>query len=229
MAAKHSLYYDLLEALREAECPVCQLLRRAIGQMLDSFLYENVNNVALRERLGRSRGFCAAHAWQLRRRGDPLAHAILYADQLSDVLQRLGIHAEKGPGAPELPVPSLRSLARALEAESACPLCEMRREAEQTYLRAVADYLGSEEFAQAYFGSFGLCRPHLDAFLRLNAPPGATQVVARRFVLTALQLLEGLAEVKRKADYRFAGEERQASKDVWVQAVRFWVGSPDVF
>ena len=64
-----------------AGCPICASASRAAGRAIEHFVYEQVNDPAIREQLRYSYGLCAEHAALLaRERGAPLAVAIVYGD-----------------------------------------------------------------------------------------------------------------------------------------------------
>ncbi len=222
---KHKLYYDLLDALAQPECPICGLLRKAVELSIGSLLYENVNDIGTRQALSHSCGFCAKHAWQVRQHGDPLAHAILYTDQLAAVLK-------KGKARWPEPLNSLKSVLSSLEPadkNARCPLCALQMESEQAYLEAIAEYLSDKEFVGAFHDSYGLCRPHFQRFAQLKCGDDIKKVVCHRFLDTAQALLQELSEIKRKADYRFSHEEMGTERDAWLRSVSYWVGLPGVF
>lgn len=88
MGAKHTTYFNLLEALREG-CPVCFLVKKAKHKFMDDFLYESVNDPGIRQEIKASQEFCNRHAWQLQKFGDGFGQAIVYSDLMNIVLKQL--------------------------------------------------------------------------------------------------------------------------------------------
>ena len=48
---KHSIYYELRDALAGGDCPICQLALRVVERFLDYLIYENVNDPGIRENI----------------------------------------------------------------------------------------------------------------------------------------------------------------------------------
>ncbi len=142
---KHNAFYRLLEACREAECPLCALARRRVKRYFEGLLYEKVNDPELRKRIRSAGGFCNRHSFQFAEYHDGLAGSILYRDLLETWLQR--------PSA--MPVQS--SDGRLPD----CPACREKAQAEQRALSLLTAFLDDEELHEALRGSSGLCLPHL--------------------------------------------------------------------
>jgi len=220
---KHSLYYELKESLCLPECPICHLMLKAGDSFLDMLLHENVNDHGLRQQLAKSRGFCNLHAWQLRQKGDPLGHAILYADQLNRFLKQY---------TPETIQPDTRKykvskgLTDLLEQSIDCPLCQLLTESETRYVQSLVRFLGDPDFCNTYQNSFGVCRRHLLQLLKMKKVPGAVvDVLVNTFLKTGRGLLQELKELQRKFDYRFTHEKKGSERDAWIRVIRLWAGS----
>lgn len=171
MAAQHSVYYTLLDALDLPGCPICRLALGAVHRRLDSFAYEGVNDYTIRERLRAARGFCNAHAWQLIDEiHELLGPAIVYRDVLDTLLPAVA-------GAAARP--------QALAPRARCPACAVLAEAEERYLGVFQEALPQRDFRRRYAEGFGaLCRPHAAALLgRLggHAAAEAADLVAERW------------------------------------------------
>ena len=67
---KHTTYFNLLDALKEDGCPICAIIKKAIHKSMDDFLYEQVNDPAIRKQIKESFGFCNRHAWQFQKLGN---------------------------------------------------------------------------------------------------------------------------------------------------------------
>ena len=72
MAERIPYYHDLLAAFSEPGCAVCRLLAVSADKLVDSILYEGVNDPPTREKLNAARGYCLPHAELLVRAGAAL-------------------------------------------------------------------------------------------------------------------------------------------------------------
>jgi len=88
-----SVYFDLLDAMRQNTCPLCHLVRKSELRYMDTLFYELVNDVGAREKLRKSYGFCARHAQLAKKVGKPLGIAIIYERKESPS----GVNLQKGP------------------------------------------------------------------------------------------------------------------------------------
>ncbi len=221
-------YYRVLEALGHQGCPICVLRGEAVHRYLDSFLYESVNDVGLRQTLLRSRGFCRAHAWELVPFGDSLGTAIVYKDQVDaairDVheaaraagtwrprgLRRWDGARDGGPAA---------VLRRRRTPEVPCPACQVGAEAQARYVSALLEHLDDPTMREAIRRSMFLCLPHLaDALEAARTPAQARSLL--EIAEDRLARLRGeLAELIRKRDYRFAHEPRGEEQTSWLRAI----------
>jgi len=59
--------FHLLDAFRDAACPVCSTVERGAMKALDGLMYEQVDDPFTRERLVDSHGSCNWHPWMLPR------------------------------------------------------------------------------------------------------------------------------------------------------------------
>ena len=59
---RDNLYYDLLDAIKRGECPICSVALRTVASWMDSISYESVNDPQVRDNLRASHGFCNKHA-----------------------------------------------------------------------------------------------------------------------------------------------------------------------
>lgn len=201
---KHSVYFDLVEAMGEKGCPICLLTQRASKQYLTAILNEGVNDPPLRSKLRNSLGFCNAHAWMLRDIGDSLATAILYKDFVDELAS---------------------TMERGLEELEECPACVSAAEAEKDYLTVFCKHLHEEEFIGRYDSSWGLCYPHLSGALKMTKGKRGRAVILGREADKLGKLSHQLAEYIRKKDYRYAHESHGDERNSWVQAVEKVTGS----
>jgi hypothetical protein len=203
-APRDSAAFEVREALGQAGCPVCRLALRAVGRLLQSVAYEQVNDPGLRSDLRATRGFCNTHAYRwLREARSALGTAIIYRDVVRAALRDLSV-----AGAPAAGGFLGTLLGRSPEPARAraCPACRAQRQAEDRYLEALLAILADPAEAKLLEHADGLCLGHsLTALHRGGPAAGRIEEHTRRAVL---QLLGELDEVVRKEDYRFRHEPR---------------------
>ena len=209
---KTTLYYDLIEALSGEKCPVCSLLFSRVNNNMDYFLYEQVNNGRLRERIRNDRGFCRRHASMLLSMGDPLSHAQIYSDLLSDVLKMFG---NIGPGEKNA-------------GRSSCLFCEEEERYENDICDSFASSMSEEEFTEKFRSNGYLC---LDHYKKILSSCDKLHLSFDKRRITEIEkekiekIKEGLEEIKLKHDYRNTGESISAfGKTSWRKAVNIISG-----
>lgn len=222
---------DLLAALAQSGCALCRLLDDTADRLVDSILFESVNDVGVRDELNAARGLCGRHAPLLVRTGGALGSATMMQGVIKVLLRELdagGITAESPSrlrillraGGAEVSHPAAERLAAALAPQAPCPVCAH----EATYAAHYVETLlrqatPGSPLAAAYGASDGLCLPHFrDVVARgLPGPALATLVDAQRAIW---QRLNGeLDEFLRKSDYRFQKEPMGAERDSWRRAI----------
>lgn len=236
MSDRTSLYFDLLDAFTEADCPVCRLSLRAVQRYLASLSYEYINDPGERAQLRAARGFCNRHAWQWwDEQHDRLGTAIIYLDVLTTVgrlLEQavaarsrrrgtvtstlwLGSNSDAHPAARLLP-------------EGRCPACRQQAEAEARLLDTLLAHLEAPDFRAAYETSAGLCLPHLVQAIARGRGPAVTALVA--LARTRLAGLRAeLEEYLRKQRHEHRHEPRGAEQTAPRRAVLATAGAPGVW
>ncbi len=210
-APRDTAAFEVREALGKPGCAVCQLALRSVQRHIRSIAYAHVNDIELRARLRRARGFCNQHAHQwLRDARNVLGTALIYRDVLRAAVDALDADAAANGRRGGL-WQGLRAAADSTERDAACPLCETQLAAEARYLSALVALLAEDETARAALeDADGLCRPHTLAALRIGGPGAAAISAQTRQRVQAL--VHDLDEVIRKEDYRFRHEERTATE-----------------
>ena len=92
---KHTPYYELMEAIRDTGCPICRLAIRSGDRFLETYSYEHVNDIEIRELVRAARGFCHNHTWRLFHKHSPLGTALTYYDILGEAAQQIGAAKEQ--------------------------------------------------------------------------------------------------------------------------------------
>ena len=234
-------YYEMLDACKEPNCPVCRLGQASANRHLTSLIYDSVNDVSLRATLRESLGYCQEHTWLLPDAGDsaPLGIAVIHRDLLNTIHKRLGesdygkvrrsnlrsVVTEAmrlGDGAPRT-----TTTAKYLPAKSQCPACERRDEAEKLALKSVSDALGEQDadMKSALQNSDGLCLPHLRRALETARNRDAFDLLVTVTQEQLFTLIQDLDEFIRKNDHRFRREKINERERVsWRQALQRMVG-----
>lgn len=155
-------------------CPVCGSLERATDGYLASLLWENVNDVGVRQRLDQTRGLCPTHVRVLvavdrRRSGGTLGSGILLGAMLR--IRRAELAAANG-----------RGRRRALERSRRSADCIACAEASVTLRTTVGSLarLASEPRWVDALGTADLCLDHLLMLLGALADAPAAVIGARQ-------------------------------------------------
>jgi hypothetical protein len=227
---KHTVYYNLRDALVREGCPVCHIVLRGVAHYLDGLLYESVNDPGVRKALREARGFCNEHAWQLREIGGALGIAIIHRDVIETVMASirrgryrptwsLPLQRLQGALRGDQPAVATADLVTVLEPQEECPACRQRRIMEDDYLNTLLQHLDDEGLAPALRTSAGLCLPHFRRALQLVRDEETFRRVVE-WQLDCLERLHGeLDELIRKHDYRFVGESFGTEGDAWIRAI----------
>jgi uncharacterized protein DUF6062 len=218
--------FEVLLALGQPGCPVCRVTRQAVSAYLEAISYESVNDVSLRERLGRSLGYCAPHGQEWLGLKDSLGTALIYNDVFGRVLTSLEAVSpsqgqvpsgagnlldmfQKALGGRATPDGLGHAIADAIEPSEPCPACRYASEMEQRMVGACAAGLAYKRFREAYQAhDMGLCLPHFRTVLRRLAQQPLVRVLASMQVAHLRRSRAHLAEVIRKGDYRYKDEAR---------------------
>lgn len=232
------IFHDLRDAFAKPGCPICRLNATAAGRYIDGFLWENVNDPAVREQFRRAQGLCHRHSSQLVRPGASLGVAILMHDVLQSVLgamedarfeplPALSLRRAQEKWDPGQPSAATAELVGRLTPQAGCPVCVHIEETEDTYLTTLVEHLsGAVGLLPSYRASDGLCLTHFRRALRFvrdrevfHSIVNAQRAIWRR--------LEGhLAEAIRKSDYRFRDEPPGDESGAWLRGIAALTGSP---
>lgn len=207
-------------------CPICKATRSDLAESLEQF----ARRVASAEDVAAELGLlCHRHAWQLAeaRPGELVPRLELLRTRrraelesaAAELLTQEGLHRGlELPGRLTRARRLGRGLARRLQAQRPCPLCEQQTAVES---RALWSYLadgrlspGMTEGQASGSGDRGepalptLCLPHLAQSCHLPLSPVERAELVRRQAFGWNELICELGEYIRKQDYRFRGEPR---------------------
>ncbi|MBI3978886.1 MAG: hypothetical protein HY331_11935 [Chloroflexi bacterium] len=161
------------EAIGPERCPVCALVQWQTRRFLWHLLWESVNDVGTRAALSASRGFCAAHAWQIVNVeradwGSGLGIAIIYEDLVqvlkAAVDRSVRQHGVRTGGHRYL---SSARLLDGLSPTGVCPTCRHAAHGTATYAVTIARLCRYRGFEARYTASAGLCFNHLQIALEV--------------------------------------------------------------
>jgi len=198
----------LERALQQPGCPICRCSAQQQRRYLQWLIWENVNDVGTRVRLGQSLGFCGRHARQMLQverdmLNMTLGNSIIYDSLIQLVLAKLR-RARDLQSALERPAVGLakrlrllgrvwpwrrRHAADLLHPAKGCRACEVGQESAKRYAQVLVDLLASEAGRELYQQSDGICLPHLRLALREHdREPGVSYLLGETEErLTALQ------------------------------------------
>lgn len=224
-------FYDLVEQFAEPGCPVCALLLKDAGRLLDKILYELVTDPPTQTAFRTSRGLCSEHGQELIEFSHALGIAILYEAVLDATLKALDKAEYASPGGLSRlwnpPAPNA-ALTAALEPSAPCVACAAQNENEARYIQILSDHIGEEKLAEAYRASDGLCREHFQMVISATHDAERTRrlVTIQRDIW--IRLRAELREFARKYDFKHAAEKMGAEGDSWRRAVSSYSGNPAV-
>lgn len=203
---RDTVYFNLLEQIEDDNCPVCSLINKRIEEAMDSFLYENVTSLPIREEINRARGMCNYHSSMMLKMGNPLAHAIIYENLISIAIKDV----------------DAGQFNKYITHED-CRYCRLAKDNEAIYSKAFLDAFSQEEFREKYRKDGMLCMVHLHTIQQLarrSLKNGTYKTIRDMTMNKYNELLGYLAEIRRKNDYRFMDEQwSDKEKKAWKQAV----------
>ena len=216
-------YFDLLEDLRHAGCPVCRGSAAAARRFVQAFLYESVNDPGQRARWRDSLGFCQDHALLLLQlaSADGQAIALLYGDLLARVRDEAERELRRGRSWWR------RRRSPPLQPRAPCGVCEAAHRKADAYLARLAESAPDDDIGRAAREhGRGLCLPHLRRGLgRVRSLPGRRRLL-EIFARGHDELRAALDEYLRKQDARFAGEPAGPEQGAWRKALLRGIGLP---
>jgi hypothetical protein len=224
---KHTVYFELQEALAQEGCAICALVARGLGRYFEGLAYERVNDIRTRAEIRAALGFCPPHGRMLRESRAPLGSAIIHRDVIKNAGEALAASTRGGSVAAALrQAVGGRGKALTLEPQGACPACERRGMIEQTYIGLLVRELQEGRLLPALRASWGLCLPHLR--LALGRTPDAEAFERLRATQLACweRLQTQLDTFVRKHDYRYTGEPIGEEANSWSLAVDLVSGIP---
>jgi Family of unknown function (DUF6062) len=217
--AKFISFYKLLDAMKAPGCPICRRLVEENRRSIEGFLYESVNDPALRDEIRKDRGFCHRHSWQLARFGNALGSAILFRDVLNTSSQLLD---DIRPGSFLRKSPPIRATSEV------CLFCRLEHHFHTTLVSELVAHISDSELKAGWQGAAMLCVPHLqEVCAALRDTDARTQIIdlhRRKYV----GLCEEMTRLIEKHSYDHRPEEIGSEKTSRLRAIEALVGMADV-
>lgn len=205
-------WHELRDRMSDDRCPVCQLIHDRISQHMDTFLYEGVTDRDLRRIIRDAKGFCNYHAHMMLKKGDPLAHALLYTDLISGAVYHF----------------KNKRIKAVYQHHAGCLFCRQSHDAEKRYLSVFADGFDRKDFADKYKAGALLCVPHME-LIRTHKHKANVAAITQITLQKYDELLAHLSELRRKHDYRFTHEPwTEDEKLAWKRVVIVHVGKEGI-
>ena len=169
-----------LQNLKATGCLFCAYERHQARRYLEGIANDGINDPPLRIRLRNKGGFCGRHTEEFVEEARVLSSAILLEAMLSHRLERS------------------RFGKRPIVVD--CEACEIERKTRDNLAKSIRRSREDRAFLDYLFQS-ELCVGHLELVCHQLPEPSRYHFVDKHF-----QLLQNLAEVIRKHDYRFVSE-----------------------
>ena len=141
MIEKHLPYFNLMDAMESADCPICHLIQKNMDSYFETLNYEGVNDQGFRANFRRNEGFCPVHSHRFLSYQDALAIVITHREILVDYLD-------------------LKSKPIKRKDKKNCHICEMIKDQENRFLNEMSGRFNDDNLKSAYLASKGLCLPH---------------------------------------------------------------------
>lgn len=202
-------FADLRGYLSQPGCAICSCVGQSRRRFLEDLMYENVNDVGLRDRLRKGGGFCLRHVRALLDRKQPLGTAILYGDLLR---QRLRSFAARGGP-------------RALPLAQDCPLCQVESESARRASEVFAYALDAGRLQAEWEASEGFCWPHFIACRRLVR--GQRAVLDRVEERCLVDVATNVEALIASYDYTWTGTRSSEVAGAWRKVVAVVTGETD--
>lgn len=219
-------YWDLLADLKHPGCPVCRGRGRSAWSLVDSILWECVNDPQTRLELRASHGFCREHLYMAGNvassQAGGLGMAILLEDFLTHVEQEAAELVDRSPRQRR------RHPAVPLAPHGSCMACLSADRSAHNYLAILSSAEPPDEIAIAIQEpEHGLCVPHLAQGFRSFPGHEERRRLLSHFLASNQVLRSELASYIGKHDYQRHGEGMtEGERTAWPRAIARLVGAP---
>jgi len=149
MKGKSLIHKNWEEAFYWEGCPLCFLVQKSIRSYMENFLYESVNDFAIRKMIREKGGFCEDHFLQLTTYRDLLGISIIVEDLIKNFVI---------PNLKKKEIPKLKS----------CLFCEKEEEYENTYILSLDEIFKNQETFNLWKDkAHDFCIPHKEKIKKI--------------------------------------------------------------
>ena len=214
MPPNSALTRFIKQGLARGVCPLCRVAYKVDREYMWAFLDEYSGHDETLDRLRRARGFCAAHAEQLRRLEveglkSNLGISGVYLDTVEGLAEEL---RSLGPGSP-IPKPAK------------CPACQYRDEEVERDARHLLDEVrDSHSSRERLRASEGLCFPHLRLVWERAGDPADRELLLELQRRVIANVANDLHENIRKQGHEYPGTPTEQETRSWERAIFLTVG-----
>ncbi|MCE4605760.1 MAG: DUF6062 family protein, partial [Desulfurococcales archaeon] len=192
------------DSLKKRYCPICTILSNHEASILESILYERVNDPRVRREFTSSMGLCKYHAWlivELSEKSilvDNLGPSLLYRDVLARYI-RDDLHSNR----------------------EECPVCREVASYEKMIINWVAKCMDKSDWFRSLYsnGKAVLCDKHYRMIVNLMRNPHAIEEfksIQREKLITILNRIDSYIS---KKDYRSKQEIGEEEVYAWIDAL----------
>jgi hypothetical protein len=192
---------DLAHDFQTRACPVCEHLTEIALRFFSRFQYDLAFDDQTQQDFAEVLGFCALHTWQLEAVSSPVGAAVGFA-KLTEHFSKILAARAKSPTDGHRATKLVRDSAE-------CHVCRLLREAEQGYLRRLAEFVDTPQGRAAYASSQGLCLRHLGLWL----PALNSDETTRSVLEEASRRFEQVAEDMQSFSLKTEGLRRERCND----------------
>ena len=202
--------FDLVDTFPQQGCAICAITHKRLVHYFESLNYDSVGDPGVRQHFMESGGYCNVHAWQWLDIAFVLGTASLYKELLQDIRQQI----ESLTWQPNPVIDRVGSFLTGRRTErhlflrenERCPACTWQRETEDMLANTVVDNLREPDFRTALEHSSGFCLPHFQQVINRVKTRADFDLLRDQMLQQETLLLDQLAEIIRKHDYRYQNE-----------------------
>lgn len=218
---------NLLKAMKQEGCFLCNAVIADSEYTLNSLFYEGITDEDIQKELIESGGLCNWHAWRATYFLSASGGLKILYQSLLENLQVTIAHwiraSEEARG------PRLFSPRRIAKTDTGCPICKWNHNLEKCYLSDFLDLFKDDIVASEFEKSFGLCLPHLqvaaDDFPQHINLSCLLKIEQKKFEV----LREQLVQSDHKQDNQSFSGSKGADPTSWRQAIELFVGKRGIF
>lgn len=209
--------YDILDAFREADCPICTVGADGADKYIKWFLMENYSQASTLLNLAEG-GFCRDHAYKI---AGLSSHqlSVTYSFITKDLTNIIEKTRDNHPDKISTRRNKEKQRFAVLKRKKPCPVCDSIAFYEKYAGNVVIKLLSEEKNRELYQKSEGFCRDHLLQVLEL-ATTELEDFLLDDYKDRLEKINADFEEYFRKLDYRNASEPRGPEQDTWKRAIR---------